>query len=404
MLEVRGARPNEVDAAIECAGRAFGRDDPDRVRSITEFFSKIHKEDPYFRPDNSRIAVVDGVVASVVQVFDREMLIQGVPVPHGGIGSVGTDPRYTRQGLNNKVLVDTAQYMTDRGIVLSSLGTGIHDHYGKVGWQRPDHHAYLEVSLPKHLPAPSAGVAIRQMDWDADRDAVARIHSEFNRDASGPIHRTPELWESTPRWRGVDSSQRYVAEIDGQIVAYRHDGGSEEGSVDEVSHADGHEAAAFALLTDFLAACRERGAETPRVENITFLPWLESIGAGVQVGYHGGWMHRINDLGRLLSLLAPTMSRRLAESGAKDWAGVVGLDTEIGAVTLSVANSEIVVGAGTERVNVRLTFDHRQAIALIMGQARPATFAEGSVDPAPLTVLDALFPPTEYRWYGWDGF
>ena len=404
MLEVRGARPDEVDAAVECAGRAFGRSDADRVRGITEFFSKIHKQDPYFHPENSRIAVVDGVVASVVQVFDREMLIHGVPVSLGGIGSVGTDPRYTRQGLSNKVLVDTAKYMTDRGVVLSSLGTGIHDHYGKVGWQRFDHHAYLDVSLPPDLPAVASDVSIRQMDWDADRDAVARIHAQFNRTSSGVIHRPAELWEATPRWRGVDPLRRRVAEVDGEVVAYRQDGGREEGALEEIGYADGHENAGIALLMHFLVECRARGAETPRVDNITFLPWLRTIGAGAQVGHYGGWMHRINDLGRLLGLLAPAMSERLAAGAARDWTGVVGLDTEIGGVTLAVEESRVTVEDASESADVRISFDHRQAIALIMGQARAVTFADGSVDPIASAALDALFPATEYRWYGWDGF
>jgi len=404
MLEVRGATPNEVDAAVECAGRAFGRGDADRVRGITEFFAKIHKQDPYFRPENSRVAVVDGVIASVVQVFDREMLIQGVPVPLGGIGSVGTDPRYTRQGLSNKVLVNTAKYMTDRGIVLSSLGTGIHDHYGKVGWQRCDHHAYLEVSLPDDLPGADERVLIRQMDWDADLHAVAEIHEQFNRGSSGVIRRPAELWEATPRWRSVDAERRYVAEVGGKVVAYRQNGGGDEDKVDEMGHADGHEAAAHALLAAFLADCRARGLERLRIDNVTFLPWLRDSGAGVEVGHYGGWMHRINDLGRLLGLLAPAMSERLATRDVSDWTGVVGLDTEIGSVTLAVEKSRVTVGEATERADVRLNFDHRQAVSLIMGQAHAETFAEGSVDPLSAAVLDALFPPTEYRWHSWDGF
>lgn len=404
MLEVRGATPGEVDAAVECAGRAFGRDDADRVRGITDFFSRIHKLDPYFRPDNSRIAVVDGVVASVVQIFDRETLVHGVPVPLGGIGSVGTDPEYTRQGLSNKVLTDAAEYMTERGLVLSSLGTGIHDHYGKVGWQRFDHHAYLEATLPDALPDPPPGVAIRQMDWHADREAVARIHAEFNRGVSGVIRRPPELWEATPRWRHVEPADRQVAEISGEVVAYRHDGGRDGDKIDEIGHAAGHAAAAHALILHAMTACAERDVGRMRIDGVTFRPWLGSVCDDVALGHYGGWMYRINDLPRLLRLLAPSMAERLAASDAAAWSGVVSLETEIGAVSLAVHDGAVDVGAGGDG-DVHLALTHKQTIELVMGQVAPAAFVGGrEPNEATATALDVLFPTTEYRWYGWDGF
>lgn len=408
MLEVRGAKPTEVDAAVECAGRAFGRDDAERVRGITDFFSRIHKLDPYFRPDNSRIAVVDGVVASVVQIFDREMLVQGVPVPLGGIGSVGTDPHYTRRGLSNKVLTDSVEYMVQRGLVLSSLGTGIHDHYGKVGWQRFDHHAYLELTLPNTLPDPPTGVTIRQMDWDRDRAAVARVHAEFNRGVSGVIHRPTELWEATPKWRGVDMSDRHVAEVAGEIVAYRQvharDGGDQIG---EIGHLAGHAEAAHALILDVLSASSRRGAERSRIDNLAFRSWLASVGIPTTVGRHGGWMYRINDLPRLLGLLAPSMTERLVASDAAGWTGVVSLESELGGVALAVRDGAVEIaaeGADTD-ADARLALTHKQTIELVFGQVAPSSFVDGEPpNEEAAAALDILFPATEYRWYGWDGF
>ena len=402
MLEVRGARSDEVDAAIECAGRAFGRDDPERVRGMTDFFSRIHKHDPYFRPENSRIAVVDGVVASVVQVFDREILVQGVPVPLGGIGSVGTDPAYQRQGLSNKVLEDAAQYMTRRGLVLSSLGTGIHDHYGKVGWQRFEHHAYLEVGVPAALPEAPEGVTIRQTEWASDGDVVARIHEQFSRGVSGAIHRPKELWEAAPRWRGIDPSRRHVAEVGGNVVAYRQDGGHDGDRIDEIGHAEGHVGAAHALILGFLAAKARGGATSVRIDTTTFGPWVEGLGAEITTGHYGGGMYRINDLALLMELLSPAMSCRLAASDDAGWAGCISLQTEIGDVSVAVERSGVTIRRGEpdRQSDARLVLTHKQAIELILGQVAPATFAEGSAPSA----LDALFPKTEYRWHSYDGF
>ncbi|MBT5710838.1 hypothetical protein HOI71_07335, partial [Candidatus Poribacteria bacterium] len=172
--------------------------------------------------------------------------------------------------------------------------------------------------------------------------------------------------------------------------------------IDEIGHAEGYAEAAHALILDALSAATGDGATRLRMDTTTFHPWLDSIGADVTVGHHRGWMYRINDLALLLELLAPAMYCRLAASSDAGWVGAVGLQTEIGDASAVVGRSDVTIRRGEidPSSDLRLVLTHKQAVELVLGQVAPATFARGEGTP----VLDSLFPRTEYRWHGWDGF
>jgi len=70
------------------------------------------------------VAVVDGVVASSVNIQYRELLIDGVPIRTGGIAGVATHGAYRHRGLATRLMKEALRRIRDRGVSNASLFTG----------------------------------------------------------------------------------------------------------------------------------------------------------------------------------------------------------------------------------------------------------------------------------------
>ncbi len=75
-------------------------------------------------PREYLVAVVDGVVASTVNIQYRELLVDGVPIRTGGIAGVATHGEYRRQGLATRLMREAIRRIRTRGISNTSLFTG----------------------------------------------------------------------------------------------------------------------------------------------------------------------------------------------------------------------------------------------------------------------------------------
>jgi predicted acetyltransferase len=98
--------------------------------------------------ENTRVAVLNGAVVSVVQVADRAMLVDGVPVRQGFINFVGTDPAHRGHGYGALLLWDAAEYMERAGYPLSLIpGEGVEPFYEREGWRNFRHYYKLTLRL-----------------------------------------------------------------------------------------------------------------------------------------------------------------------------------------------------------------------------------------------------------------
>lgn len=75
-------------------------------------------------PRDLLVAVVDGVVASTVDVQYRRLLVDGVPLWTGGIAGVATLWDYRGRGLATRLMKEAIQRIRARGVSNTSLFTG----------------------------------------------------------------------------------------------------------------------------------------------------------------------------------------------------------------------------------------------------------------------------------------
>lgn len=401
MLEVRGARADEVDAAIAACAEAFG-DTPGEVADIGKFFDAIHKRDPGFLPENSRVALVDGEIVSVVQIFDRQMLIGGVPVRVGGVGSVGTRPAHRGRGYNTAVLRNAVEYMEREGYDLSLLFTGINGFYGRVGWQTFEHVDEMTLHLPTLAPAFPFDGEVRPIRWDEDLDAIAAIHEATNRDATGPTLRTRAFWEAHRIWFPFDPNRFLVAVADGRIVAYVRD------NVSEYGYLDGWENAAVALVARAFQNADVSEMSVPRLR--PFDDVLSAHGFEIAAVKPVSWfMFRIIRFDSLLSKLLPQMQARWTGAGVGFRSGGLRLRGDFGDATIAFGTEGLSVAAGgSSDATIQLEPSHAEMMDMILGQVSPDALAERAQTDLPRDATRALFatlfPRRDFRWYRYDGF
>src|SRR5438874_2678700 len=70
--EIRGARADEMDEVLEIVPRVMG--------ATREYFAAAYRNDPWARPEHSRIVKRDGQIVSHIRLYDRWQRVGPVPV------------------------------------------------------------------------------------------------------------------------------------------------------------------------------------------------------------------------------------------------------------------------------------------------------------------------------------
>lgn len=127
MIEIRALRQEEREEVLRLWCTCFGA-------QLRDYFDTYFTGDPLHRDEFTRVALVEGRIASAVHLCDRPVVLEGKPFRLGGVANVATLPEYRRQGLSHALLEDILQVMEAHHFHLSLLFTGIYHHYARHGW------------------------------------------------------------------------------------------------------------------------------------------------------------------------------------------------------------------------------------------------------------------------------
>lgn len=209
---IRSARRADLPAVYELVDAAFPFARPELFRNQTE-------SDSSYRFWQTRLAEVDGRIVSHVRIFDRTMLVRGMRLRAGGIGSVATDPRYRKYGMASALLKDAIAQMERRGYHVSFLFTGIPHFYARLGW-RVVRQPYYAASAREIADLPSQdGVRARRFR-PADIPALARIYDRASEGRTGAVARSKRYWRDHLTWTDDDAPGFLVGEVKEKPVAY----------------------------------------------------------------------------------------------------------------------------------------------------------------------------------------
>ena len=207
-IEIRGMRKGERESVHQMLDRAF----PHTSKS---YFDRQTDNDPFLKPEDTRILLKHGRILSCVRVYFRSIYCEGETLKIGGIGDVGTDPSARGQGYAIRLLNDAIEYMRKKNAVLSILFTRINPFYHRVGY-----FTIPTIDLDIPIPSPTKIIAYDKADMNRDLSGLAQLYYTFNHQRIGPVCRTESYWKKQPYFPRVDPDLFWVIEKNSQIICY----------------------------------------------------------------------------------------------------------------------------------------------------------------------------------------
>jgi predicted N-acetyltransferase YhbS len=212
-MTIRAARSGELPAVFDLLEQAF----PEATRAL---FVAQTQYDSTFRLRHGRVAMVDGEIAGYVRIFARTMLVRGVPMAAGGIGSVATRADARSGGIATALMRDAIVQMRRDGMAVSFLFTGLPGFYERVGYRVIRQPHFEADTRDMELRRSGRQYRVRPIDLSGDLPALLSLRRQATTGTTGVIVRTKRTWLDARNWLAEDDGGCFVAERAGLPVAY----------------------------------------------------------------------------------------------------------------------------------------------------------------------------------------
>ncbi len=235
-IEIRGLKESELSDHSQLVHQSYYEYVASGERTFLadpEWWLKGAQADPYYRPEQTRVMVMDGRLVASVTNYTRDVYADGRVAKVGCIGSVCTHPDYRRRGLVRQVLAESIAWMEQSGYHWSFL-FGKEDVYGGSGWRIVTAFELI-ADLRLRGDAPT-DAQVRPADPEQDVATLADIYERFNRTMTGPIVRTEAYWrQRVLRGRFGRTPAYYLVELGGWPIGYF---AGADGHVNEIAWVD----------------------------------------------------------------------------------------------------------------------------------------------------------------------
>ncbi len=390
------ADERDVERMAEFNGTVHGPGVATMTRNLFIHHSHTRGRDLIFVEDERS----DQVVSSLC-LIPWTWRYEGVDIPAGEMGIVGTLEAYQHRGLVRAQVDYFKRRLRERGCLLSHI-QGIPYYYRQFGYE---YALPLEGGLRlemRHVPAPPGVPFTFRLATRDDLAALMRLYDDAARDLAIHAVRDEATWQyllTHADGTETECENWLIQDADGQIVGYmrvpKHHFG-EELVVGEVSHL-GFEAALAALhhLKTLTVERDKPGIRLNLPAECTLMRLARSLGAHDLGTY--AWQIHVPDVAALLRALTPVLERRVAGSP------FAGLTRD---VRLSLYRETLLLrfraGNLTEVANLDFTSGEAirlpplQFIPLLLGyrtaEELRATYPDVSIAPAWRLLVDTLFP------------
>ncbi len=391
-VEVRGMLPGEIDGVLDMVSSV--------MIAPREYFECIWRNSPGSKDEHSRLAVVDGEVASHQRLYDRSMRLGGTAVRQGGTGDVCTSPDHRRKGYGRLVLDDAFEYFRAGGYDLSVIMSGAHHFYCNCGYEKVPQRSYRAAVAPGVFGR-KPDLHVRWFDRDRDLEAVSDIYDHYN--ACRPLTTV----------RGVDHLRRQLSwsrrEVAGGCLVC--EAGGRGGTVAAYLRGRPGEIIEIGCIeggNDALSACIGAALEVAAGAGMSHIslacPADESLLEGlrsrleVEEVVKESFLVRIVNLAQLLGKLADEMTGSLGAAGTVATASL-GFEVAGQAATVSVDGGAVSVEEGIEPGAVRVAMSQRDFMLLVSGSDFPL---DKALPEEIAGVAAAISPPAGPVYWGSD--
>jgi len=159
------------------------------------------------------VLLEDGEIVATLRVYDFTMLVNGKPVPMGGVSSVACLPEYRRKGYVGMLLRHALEEMREVGQQLSGLYTPHPALYRKYGWMVAASNLKFSFNPKQIAPyssAPVHGRAVRVTE--EDQPLVEQVFRRYSERRTGPLVRSERWWKDA-FFRRIYDDKRGLADV-----------------------------------------------------------------------------------------------------------------------------------------------------------------------------------------------
>jgi len=221
-IEIRGLRESELADHAHLVHQSYYEYVTSGERTFLadpQWWLHSARADPYYQPEQTRVLLLDGRMASSVTVYTRDVYADGRLAKVGCIGSVCTHPDARRRGLARQVLAESIAWMEQNAYHWSAL-FGREEVYSGSGWRLVTA-LELVADLRLRPGAELPPVQVRPVDPARDVAVLGDIYERFNRTMTGPIVRSEAYWrQRVLQGRFGQAPAYYMVELAAQPVGY----------------------------------------------------------------------------------------------------------------------------------------------------------------------------------------
>ncbi|MDX2167394.1 MAG: GNAT family N-acetyltransferase [Deltaproteobacteria bacterium] len=215
---LRTIAAHERDAVLDLLAGWWG-DPPGTPGRATAraFFARYLVHDPTYRDDLCFVAEHDGRLISTLQVFRKQVQVDGAVLEIAGLGNVFTDPTARTGGVASALLEQAIGAMATHGFDASLLFAEKLDFYARLGWRStPRHLAFLAKDARHAAPPPGCEPFVRERDLDA----VRGIYAAHSAPIIGATVRDRAYWQGQLAYAGNPGERFLIVRRDATVVAY----------------------------------------------------------------------------------------------------------------------------------------------------------------------------------------
>lgn len=182
-----------------------------------DYFRDRLLQDIAYQPETTWYATVDENIASSIQIFPLKLRVGNTVLKVGGIGSVGTDPKYRGMGLAQSILNAQCEWMIKNEYDLGLLFAVIHPYYEKLCWKLISESTYM-IERPSYQ-APSSLYEIIPFSIEYI-DQLQAIYEQYNQSRTCTVVRNASYWHDLIKWPEWKKTDCLLLHDGAKIVAY----------------------------------------------------------------------------------------------------------------------------------------------------------------------------------------
>lgn len=382
----------EVLEMTRLAGRSFGKS-PD-------YFYGTSINSPGYEIADTRLALIDGKMAASLNILSREILIDGIAVPVGGVADVNCAEEHRRTGIATALLEDSINHIKKNGFLLSLLFADKHDFYGRLGWRIVPRPRYiLDSSRPPFLVP--ARYHVENAELSAGIELLKKMSEWSSPEYCGAVLRTEEYWRGFGKWYPFRNPVAHVAfEKETPVAVCLIQTYGNAVRIMECRYEMGHAESPKNLLLSALELAAQTGAgEVTAVMPETHPIAVKIILLGGRRESKTNLMGKIIDLEGLMRRLSPVFEKRLQKAGIDngDW----GLEVQgVGTIGFKLKNGRLRVSRSGVAGEGFVSIEQGEFIMRLLGVSGFHGLKYKSL-PA---FFEAMLAPQDFVFWDADGF